>query len=308
MRECNRARRVRVLLVQPRPIVLAGLLASLREHPDVAVVAEASTGQEALCWAESLAPDVALLDTKLPDICGLDAIRLLHARCPQARVVAFADADEPLGIRTVLASGVAGYLLESATPDDVARAVRAAGRGQRFLQGEVVERLASLADRPALAECLSPRELEVLAHVALGESNEEIARCLDLAVKTVEMHVGNVLAKLCVRSRTQAALLALKSGLVAAPGSSEPTEAGGYLPQTAPRRVTLIGAGRGGVRLPVAAGRSSQVEVASRHSGAPPSHPARCERFGSRVCCPVEEGHPCLPGDHARAWRAYRSR
>lgn len=203
-----------VLLVQPHPVTLLGLRTVLGSEPDVVVVGEAATGQQALEQSAQLHPDVVLLDTRLPDLSGLELVRRLRRRSPPPRLVVFSSEDQPWAIRAIMIAGAAAYLLKSAPPEEVVQAIRIAGRGQRFVSAEVSARLDALFDAAIAAEPLSPRELEVLAHLASGETNGEVARCLGLAVKTVEMHVSSLLAKLGTRSRTQAALVAVELGLV----------------------------------------------------------------------------------------------
>ncbi len=205
-----------VLVVDDHAVVREGLRTFLELQDGIEVVGEAADGEAAVREAERLRPDVILIDLVMPKLDGVGAMRELRRRLPATRVIvltSFADDERLLG---AIRAGAAGYLLKNAEPQEVVRAVRAASAGQALLDPAVAARVVeSIADRDAVAgaDSLTPRELEVLALIARGRSNKRIAQELGIAEKTVKTHVGHVLAKLGVTDRTQAAVIAVRTGL-----------------------------------------------------------------------------------------------
>ncbi|MGH2797089.1 MAG: response regulator [Thermoleophilaceae bacterium] len=212
---------IRVLIVDDHAVVREGLRAFLELQEGIAVTGEAVDGAAAVEAAARLRPDVILMDLVMPRLDGVAAMRSLRERVPAARVIvltSFLDDDKLL---PALRAGAAGYLLKNAEPQEVARAVRAAHAGEALLDPVVAARLVETlatdgAEEPL--DRLTPREREVLVLVGRGFPNKRIARELDLSEKTVKTHVGHVLAKLGVSDRTQAAVIAVRAGLVD-PGS-----------------------------------------------------------------------------------------
>jgi DNA-binding NarL/FixJ family response regulator len=206
---------IRVLVVDDHEVVREGLRAFLELQEGIEVAGEAADGAEAVDVAERIRPDVVLMDLVMPRLDGLGAMRALRERLPATRVVvltSFLDDDKLL---PALRAGAAGYLLKNAPPQEVARAVRAAHTGEAVLDPVVAARLVeSLAGREEPLERLTPREREVLTLIGRGFPNKLIARELGLSEKTVKNHVGQVLAKLGVTDRTQAAVVAVRAGLV----------------------------------------------------------------------------------------------
>ena len=206
---------IRVLVVDDHAVVREGLRTFLELQDGIEVAGEAADGEEAIALAERLRPDVVLMDLVMPALDGLGAMRALRDRVPEARVIvltSFADDDKLL---PALRAGAAGYLLKNAQPQELARAVRAAHAGEALLDPLVAARLVeALAGDPEPLDRLTPREREVLGLIGRGFSNKLIARELGLSEKTVKTHVGHVLAKLGVTDRTQAALVAVRAGLV----------------------------------------------------------------------------------------------
>jgi NarL family two-component system response regulator LiaR len=208
---------IRILIVDDHAVVREGLRAFLDLQDGFDVVGEAADGDEAIVTAERLRPDVVLMDLVMPRRDGIAAMRVLRDRVPGARVIvltSFLDEDKLL---PALRAGAAGYLLKNAQPHELERAVRAAHAGEAVLDPVVGARLvAALAsgrdDEPI--DRLTPREREVLELIGRGYPNKRIARELELAEKTVKTHVGHVLAKLGVADRTQAAVIAVRAGLV----------------------------------------------------------------------------------------------
>jgi two-component system NarL family response regulator len=200
---------LRVLLADDHPVVLEGL-AALLAGAGMAVVATARTGEEAVALHARHRPDVTLLDLRMPAGGGVEAIRRIRAADPSARLLVLTTFDTDEEVFRAVEAGAAGYLLKTAPPEELTRAIADVAAGRRVIPPAIAARL---ADRVAGSE-LTPRELEVLAAVARGEGNREIARRLAITEGTVKGHVSNVLDKLGVRSRTQAVTAALARGLV----------------------------------------------------------------------------------------------
>jgi NarL family two-component system response regulator LiaR len=202
--------------VDDHAVVREGLRTFLELQEGIEVCGEASDGVEATESAIRLRPDVVLMDLVMPRLDGIAAMRVLRERVPGARVIvltSFLDDDKLL---PALRAGAAGYLLKNADPQELARAVRAAHAGEALLDpvvaARLVEALAVRDDEPL--DRLTPREREVLQLMGRGFPNKRIARQLGVSEKTVKTHVGHVLAKLGVTDRTQAAIFAVRAGLV----------------------------------------------------------------------------------------------
>lgn len=204
---------VRLLLVDDHEMVRTGLRTFLDLQPDMTVVGEAGSAEEALAVLPQTAPDIVLLDLVLPGMSGLQAIQPLREALPDVKIVvltSFAGRDQVL---PAVRAGVAGYLLKDVGPAELAESLRVVARGGTPLHPDVATTV--VADASSAAhDALTPRELEVLRLVARGLSNRLVARELGLAEKTVKAHMGAVLAKLGVADRTQAALYAVRNGLV----------------------------------------------------------------------------------------------
>jgi len=217
---------IRVLLVDDQALFCEGLRTLLDLQPDIEVVGEANNGREAIECVARAAPDVVLMDIQMPVLDGVAATRDIRAHHPNTQVIVLTTFDDDEYVFEALRAGAVGYLLKDVASDRLAEAVRSAARGESFLQpsvaAKVVAEYTRLADAPhareranqALVEPLSDRELEVLRLVATGASNKEIAATLVIAEGTVKNHVTNILGKLGVRDRTQAALNAKELGLV----------------------------------------------------------------------------------------------
>jgi NarL family two-component system response regulator LiaR len=208
---------IRVLIVDDHSVVREGLRAFLQLQDGLEVVGEAADGEEAIEAASQFRPDVILMDLVMPRLGGVAAMRRLREEVPEARVIvltSFLDDDKLL---PALRAGAAGYLLKNAEPQDVARAVRAAHAGEALLDPVVAARLVetlAAEDGQEPLDRLTPREREVLVLIGRGFSNKRIAGELELSEKTVKTHVGHVLAKLGVTDRTQAAVVAVRAGIV----------------------------------------------------------------------------------------------
>ena len=213
---------IRVLLVDDHAVVREGLRAFLELQDGIEVAGEAGDGEEAVAEAARLRPDVILMDLVMPKLDGVGAMRRLRESVPSARVVVLTSFLEDDRLLPAIQAGAAGYLLKNTEPAELARALRAAHAGEAIIDPTVAARLVSaLADGPRAArderDQLTRREREVLELIVRGRSNKRIAFELGIAEKTVKAHVGHVLAKLGVTDRTQAALLAVREGLVTGP-------------------------------------------------------------------------------------------
>jgi DNA-binding NarL/FixJ family response regulator len=209
-------RPVRVLLVDDHQVVRRGLRTFLEIQDDIVVVGEAADGAEGVTRAADLAPDVVLMDLTMPGGDGITALRELRAAGSTARVLVVTSFTESRTVVPALRAGAAGYLYKDIDPDALAHAIRAVHAGQVVLQPEVAAALLTQDEPPApqgRGGSLTDREREVLALIAEGRSNREIARALVLSEKTVKTHVSNVLMKLDLADRTQAALWAVRNGI-----------------------------------------------------------------------------------------------
>ncbi|NMC00995.1 MAG: response regulator transcription factor [Chloroflexi bacterium] len=214
--------RIRIVLVDDQAMFREGLRTLLATQPDFEVVGEAANGGEALRLCATCQPEVVLMDLRMPVLDGVAATRQLHALYPDVRVIVLTTFDDDEDIFEGLRAGALGYLLKDASSTKLFEAVRAAARGESFLQPsvatKVVAEFARLVEQAPRIEApvaaLSERELAVLRLVAQGASNKEIATTLFIAEGTVKNHLTSILAKLEVRDRTQAALKARELGLL----------------------------------------------------------------------------------------------
>jgi DNA-binding NarL/FixJ family response regulator len=214
---------IRILLVDDQPLFREGLRTLLSVHPDFKVVGEAANGLEAIRLVRLHLPSVVLMDLQMPVLDGVAATRRLHDEQPDCRVIVLTTFDDDEMVFDGLRAGAVGYLLKDAPSEKLAEAIRVAARGETFLQpsvaAKVVAEFARLTKKAvvpptSLVDPLSERELEILRLIAQGASNREIAGTLFLAEGTVKNHVTNILGKLEVRDRTQAALKAKESSLI----------------------------------------------------------------------------------------------
>jgi NarL family two-component system response regulator LiaR len=207
---------IRVLIVDDHAVVREGLRTFLDLQEGIEVVGEAADGEDAIAEAERLRPDVVLIDLVMPRLDGVKAMRELRERVPGTRAIVLTSFLDDERLMPAMRAGAAGYLLKNVQPAELARAVRAAAAGETLIDPAVAARLVeALGDgREERGERLTPREREVLALIGRGFANKRIALELGIAEKTVKAHVSNVLAKLGVADRTQAALYAAREGLV----------------------------------------------------------------------------------------------
>ena len=209
---------IRILITDDHAVVRQGLRMFLSLDPDLEVVGEAQDGAQALELAGSLAPDVVLMDLLMPVMDGVEAIRRIRASHPEVEVVAMTSVLEDAMVLGAIRAGAIGYLLKTTAADDLCRAIRSAAAGQVQLAPEAAHLLMREVRQPAEttreADPLTERENDVLRLMATGLANKEIALSLGIGDKTVKTHVSNILAKLGMQSRTQAALHAARIGLV----------------------------------------------------------------------------------------------
>jgi DNA-binding NarL/FixJ family response regulator len=216
-------RPVRVVVVDDHSVVRRGLAAYLDALADIELVGEGSDGDEALRVLDALAArglpaDVVLMDLVMPRMNGIEATAQITRRHPTCRVIVLTSFGEVDRVHAALRNGAAGYLLKDAEPDEIAAAIRAALHGEVHLDSVVARRLTQdLRSGPAGTALLTPREREVLVLLGEGKSNREIASSLVISERTARTHVSNVLSKLNLSSRTQAALVAIREGLVPGP-------------------------------------------------------------------------------------------
>jgi DNA-binding NarL/FixJ family response regulator len=201
---------IRIMVVDDHPVVREGFVGMIATEPDMELVAEASTGEEAQRLFRRHEPDVTLMDLRMPGINGVEAIRAIRREFPGSRFIVLTTYDGDEDIYRALQAGAQAYLLKDMLCEEILAAIRAVHAGQRRIPAAVGTRL---ADRMTGME-LSPRELEVLQRVAEGKSNKEIAAALEVTEATVKGHLTNILGKLGVTDRTQAVIAALRRGLV----------------------------------------------------------------------------------------------
>ncbi len=205
---------IRVLLVDDHTVVRRGLRMVFDAEDDFEIVGEAENGRQAVERVAELAPDVVVMDLLMPVMNGVEATRQIRQAHPGVEVVALTSVLEDRMVIDVVEAGAAGYMLKETRPDDLFEAVRAAARGEVRLDPRAQQRLVREVRSPLIREPLTEREVEVLRLIAGGATNKSIAQQLDVAEATVKTHVSNLLSKLALKSRTQAALYALREGLV----------------------------------------------------------------------------------------------
>ncbi len=207
---------IRVMLIDDHAIVRRGLSAYLTTYPDIEVVGAADSGAVGVAQAARLVPDVVLMDLVMPEMDGIEATRQLKAASPTTQVIVLTSYSEDERIFPAIKAGALSYLLKDVQPDDLVRAIRAARRGEATLHPAVAGRLMLelTGARSSPLDILTEREREVLTCIARGMSNAAIADHLIIGERTVKTHVSNILSKLHLQDRTQAALLALRERLV----------------------------------------------------------------------------------------------
>jgi DNA-binding NarL/FixJ family response regulator len=204
----------RVLITDDHGVVRQGLRMFLSLDPDFEVVGEASNGEEALAMARDLGPDVVLMDLLMPVMDGISATEKIRAELPDVEVIALTSVLEDASVTGAVRAGAIGYLLKDTDSEELIRAIKAAADGRVHLAPEAAARLMREVRAPESPEALTDREAQVLRLLARGKANKQIASSLYVSEKTVKAHVSSILMKLGVQSRTQAALYAVRTGLV----------------------------------------------------------------------------------------------
>ncbi len=202
--------KLRILIADDHALVRIGLRASLEMEPDMQVVAEAGTGEQALTQYRKHQPDVVLIDLRMPGLDGIQTTAALSREFPAARIIIVSTFKGGDDILRAMQAGAKTYLPKSVPREELIKAVRTIARGETYLPNVVASRLAERLRQPDL----TARELEVLRLVAAGNSNKAIAGALSIEVGTVKLHVGKILEKLHARDRTEAATMAIQAGIV----------------------------------------------------------------------------------------------
>jgi len=201
---------IRVLLIEDHFLARMALRSVLSGHSDIVIVGEASDGASGVELYRQCAPDVTVMDLRLPGLNVFDAIAAIRKQCKTAKIAVLSNYEGSEDIYRAIRNGAMAYLNKNASGEELVEAIVAVNRGMRYLPPMARDRL---AERTSLVE-LTPREHEVLTYIARGQSNRDIAQQLGIAEKTVRIHVSSVLDKMHVRDRTQAAIYAIQSGLV----------------------------------------------------------------------------------------------
>jgi two-component system, NarL family, response regulator LiaR len=208
---------IRILIADDHAIVREGLRALISTEPGMILVGEAADGEEAVRLYRSLQPDVALLDLMMPRKDGIGAIREIKEHSPEARILVLTSFAEDDQVFPAIKGGALGYLLKDSSPRELLQAIREVHQGDSFLDPvvarKVIQMLTRPSDLPKTTDPLSERELEVLRLIAEGLTNQEIADRLVISERTARNHVGNILSKLHLANRTQAALFAIRHGI-----------------------------------------------------------------------------------------------
>jgi DNA-binding NarL/FixJ family response regulator len=201
---------IRILTVDDHPLLRQGIAAIINNQPNFQLIAEAATGREGIQKFKEHVPDITLMDLRLPDMSGIDAVSVIRSEFPEARVIMLTTFEGDVEIQRALAAGAFGYLLKSMPPKDLVDAIRQVHGGKKRIPAEVAARLAEhLAD-----EMLTEREIEVLRHVSGGNRNRDIAERLFISEETVKVHIRHIMEKLGASDRTEAIAIAVRRGIV----------------------------------------------------------------------------------------------
>jgi NarL family two-component system response regulator LiaR len=213
----TRGESIRVFIADDHPIVRRGIRNLLETEADIQVVGEADNGRDAIAAVERLAPDVVLMDLIMPEIDGIEATRRIRNLLASVRILVLTSFATDDKVFPAIKAGALGYLIKDTAPEELVRAIRQVHQGEPTLHPAIAQKMlheiAQPSNQPRSPEPLTAREMEVLKLVAQGLSNQEIAQKLVVSVATVYTHVSNILGKLHLASRTQAALYALREGL-----------------------------------------------------------------------------------------------
>ena len=201
---------IQILSVDDHPLLREGIGAIINSQPDMTMLAEACSGREAIQKYRQHRPDVTLMDLRLPDMSGIDAMIAIRTEFPEARIIMLTTFEGDIDIQRALAAGARGYMLKSMPPKDLLEVIRHVHAGKKRVPAEVAAHLAEhLSD-----EALTPREIDVLRHVAGGNRNRDIAELLMISEETVKVHLKHIMEKLAASDRTQAVAIALRRGII----------------------------------------------------------------------------------------------
>lgn len=208
----------KILIVDDHPVVREGIGAMLKRESDFKIVGEAANGQEAIDKARELSPDVILMDLRMPEVDGVEAITRIKADMPDIKFIILTTYSDDEYIFRGIAAGARAYLLKDAPREELFKAIRAVSRGESLIQpvvaSRVLDKLAELSRKAPASETLSDREVEVLRLMAKGVSNKDIADQLSITQSTVKTHITSIFQKLDVTTRTEAVTTALKKGII----------------------------------------------------------------------------------------------
>ncbi|HEY9659139.1 MAG TPA: response regulator transcription factor [Allocoleopsis sp.] len=200
---------IRVLVVDDHPVVRQGLIGMLEKAPDIVIVGQGRNGHEAIAVFQQQQPDVTLMDLRMPEMGGVEAITAICNEFCNAQIIVLTTYDSDEEIYRGLRAGAKGYLLKDSEPEELLTAIRTVSRGQQYIPSNVAAKLVQRMTAPELSD----RELDVLRLVGQGMSNQEISTALNISESTVKTHINRILSKLNVKDRTQAAIIALKRGI-----------------------------------------------------------------------------------------------
>lgn len=202
--------KIRVFSVDDHPLLREGIAAIINSQPDMVMVAQSSTGRDAIQQYRVHRPDVTLMDLRLPGISGIDALIAIRSEFPDARIAMLTTFEGDVEIQRALAAGARGYVLKSMPPNDLVDVVRQIHAGKKRIPQEIAAHLAEhLSD-----EALTPRERDVLEHVAGGNRNKDIAERLFISEETVKVHIKHIMEKLGARDRTEAVAIGVRRGII----------------------------------------------------------------------------------------------